>query len=208
MDRCVRRRHGLTPAQANQGRYDQLNHAVDALGAHRNVSVYLDGTHSAWLGVGDIADRLVKGGVQRAQGFFLNVSNYRYAPNSAQYGTWISDCIAYAAAVHTGDFASCPNRYWNGGPDGTAIAALLGAWNGVALTTYGVWTDSAGAADLNTSGINARFASMLGNTVPITRFVVDTSLVSDTLTHPSTVDRRVGAAASPPTPRVDLFASC
>jgi endoglucanase len=48
---------GLTPAQANQGRYDQLNHAVDALEAHRNVSVYLDGTHSAWLGVGDIADR-------------------------------------------------------------------------------------------------------------------------------------------------------
>jgi endoglucanase len=59
---------GLTPAQANQGRYDQLNHAVGALEAHRNVSAYLDATHSAWLGVGDIAERLVKGGVQRAQG--------------------------------------------------------------------------------------------------------------------------------------------
>jgi endoglucanase len=166
---------GLTPQQANQARYDQLNHAVDALEAHPNVSVYLDGTHSAWLGVGDIADRLVRAGVQRSQGFFLNVSNYQFAPNSVQYGTWISDCITYATAVHSGDFAGCPNQYWNGGPDGTAIAQLLGAWTGVALRPYGVWSDSAGVADLNTSGINARFAGMLGNTAPTTRFVVDTS---------------------------------
>lgn len=166
---------GLTPAQANQARYDQLNHAVDALEAHRGVSVYLDGTHSAWLGVGDIANRLVKAGVQRAQGFFENVSNYQFTANSTQYGTWISECIAYATAVNSGDFASCPNQYWNGGPDGTAIAALLGPWTGVALSNYGEWSDSAGAADLNTSGINARFASMLGSTVPTTHFVVDTS---------------------------------
>ena len=38
-----------------------LNHAVDALAALPNVTTYLDGTHSAWLGAGDIAHRLVAG---------------------------------------------------------------------------------------------------------------------------------------------------
>ena len=46
-------------------------------GANPGTRVYLDGTHSAWLGVGDVADRLHRAGVERADGFFLNVSNYR-----------------------------------------------------------------------------------------------------------------------------------
>jgi endoglucanase len=155
---------GLTPATANQARYDQIGGAVARLEQQPNVSVYLDGTHSAWLGVGDIAQRLVKAGVANAQGFFLNVSNYQFTQNGVQYGTWISECIA------SGSFAGCPNQYWNGGPDGTMIASLLGAWTGVALSNYGVWSDTASDPALNTSGINARFS-----TPGTTHFVIDTS---------------------------------
>ena len=46
--------------------------------------------------MGDAADRLVKAGVERAVGFFLNVSNYRFTEQVAKYGTWISKCIAFA----------------------------------------------------------------------------------------------------------------
>ena len=155
---------GLTPAAANRARYDQIGGAVTRLEQQPNVSVYLDGTHSAWLGVGDIAQRLVKAHIANAQGFFLNVSNYQFTQNSVQYGTWISDCIA------SGNFAGCPNQYWNGGPDGTMIASLLGAWTGVALSNYGVWSDTASDPALNTSGINARFS-----TPGTTHFVIDTS---------------------------------
>ena len=63
-------------ATAAADRFAMLNYAVDRLTALPRTSVYLDGTHSAWLGVGDIADRLVKAGVRKADGFFLNVSNY------------------------------------------------------------------------------------------------------------------------------------
>jgi endoglucanase len=155
---------GLTPQAANHARYEQISGAVVRLEKQPNVSVYLDGTHSAWLGVGDIAQRLAKAGVASAQGFFLNVSNYQFTQNSVQYGTWISDCIA------SGNYAGCPNQYWNGGPDGTAIARLLGAWNGVALSNYGVWSDTMSDPALNTSGINARFS-----TPGTTHFVIDTS---------------------------------
>jgi endoglucanase len=146
-------------------RFEMLNYAVDALKANPNVSVYLDGTHSGWLNVGDISDRLVKAGVERADGFYLNASNYQYTVNQEFYGTWISQCI------EDGNYAGCANQYWNGGPAGTKIADLLGPWTGVALDNYGEWSDDSNDPALNTSGINARYGTTEGET----RFVIDTS---------------------------------
>ncbi len=153
-------------------RYAELNYAVDALEALPQTVVYLDATNSAWLGVGDIAQRLVGAGVQRSQGFFLNVSNYQYSVNTTFYGTWISDCITYATAVNPGDYGSCGNQYWNGGP--------ATSWSGTGMSTYQVWKDetySGDPADLswNTTGIDSRYATQLGTTAATTHFVVDTS---------------------------------
>jgi endoglucanase len=163
------------PASAAADRFTMLNYAVDALKSKPNTLVYLDGTHSAWLGAGDAAHRLVQAGVERADGFFLNVSNYQFTTNLVQYGTWISSCIAYATQVTPGDFFNCPNQYWNGGPFPAKIAELLGEWTGVALSPYGEWSDDTDVPELNTSGINLRYANMLGTVEPATHFVIDTS---------------------------------
>jgi endoglucanase len=153
------------PATAADDRFFQLNEALDRLNEQPNVTVYLDGTHSAWLNVGDNASRLVRAGVARAAGFYLNASNYQFSPNLVQYGTWISKCIA------TGAYAGCANQYWNGGPLPAKIAVLLGEWTGVALSNYGVWSDDSDEPALNTSGINLRYAGVEGTT----HFVIDTS---------------------------------
>lgn len=162
-------------ATAAAERFEMLNYAVDVLGSLPNVRVYLDGTHSAWLGVGDIADRLVKAGVDDADGFFLNASNYQFTVNGVHYGNWISACLAYATSVVPGDFFNCPNQYWNGGPLPAKIAELQGEWTGVALDPYGEWSDESDVAALNTSGVNLRYSNMLGGTEPTTGFVIDTS---------------------------------
>jgi len=158
------------PGEADEGtaaadRFYMLNYAVDALKAKPNARVYLDGTHSGWLNVGDAAQRLSRAGVERADGFFLNVSNYQFTANLIQYGTWISKCLSFD------DYGGCANQYWNGGPDGTKIANLLGAWTGVALSNYGEWSDDSDDPALNTSGINWRY----GDAQPATQFVIDTS---------------------------------
>jgi len=163
---------GANPETAAADRFEMLNYAVDALKAHPNVNVYLDGTHSAWLNVGEAASRLVQAGVKRADGFFLNVSNYQFSTNLVQYGTWISDCIAYATTVNPGNFVGCPNQYWNGGP--------ATGWDGTAMDRYQEWRSepySGNPADLawNTVGINSRYDLILGSTEPTTHFVVDTS---------------------------------
>jgi endoglucanase len=163
---------GADPAS----RYAQLNYAVDRIAsAAQNALVYLDATHSGWLNVGEAANRLVKAGVARAQGFFLNVSNYQFSANLAQYGTWISNCIAYATNVSPGGFGDCPNQYWNGGPLPSTIAQINGEWTGAGLDSLGQWSDTTDTVSLNTSGINLRYANMLGSTQPTAHFVIDTS---------------------------------
>ena len=169
----------LMPTDCGQpdtyGRVGLINYAAHALLNDSNAAVYLDAGHSAWHSVGDIAARLVAGGVQDIEGFFQNVSNYQSTINSVQYGTWISNCIAYATTVAPGDFGGCPNQYWNGGPLPAKIAQLLGEWTGAALSPYGEWSDTTDTPNLNTSGINLRYANMLGDTQPTTHFVIDTS---------------------------------
>ena len=108
------------PAEANSAsaadeRFAMLNHAVDALKAHPNVSVYLDATHSLWLGSGDAAHRLVQAGIERADGFFLNVSNYQPTERLAKYGAWVSKCIWFAndpGSWGNGHFDWCASQYY------------------------------------------------------------------------------------------------
>jgi endoglucanase len=80
--------------------------------------VYLDGTHSAWLAVPDISTRLARAGVQQAQGFFVNVSNYRLTEQVAKYGSWISKCIAFAndpddGGWRLGHYDYCASQYYS-----------------------------------------------------------------------------------------------
>jgi endoglucanase len=102
-----------------------------------------------------------------------------------------ADALAAAAtftgtSVPAGAFASpanpptsppggCATQYWNGGAPGTAIAKLVGAYNGVALSPFGAWSETTTTPDLNTSGIDASYASALAGTVPTTHFIIDTS---------------------------------
>lgn len=156
-----------SPATAAADRFTMLNYAVDRLTALPNTSVYLDGTHSGWLNVADISDRLLKAGVLKADGFFLNASNYQHTENLVHYGTWISSCIAYVTSVNPADFGSCGNQYWSGGP--------ANGWNGVTLDPNGVWSDTAAEPTLNTAGVNSRYALILGAVEPSTHFIIDTS---------------------------------
>jgi len=119
------------PATAADDRFAMLNYAVDALKAHPNVSVYLDGTHSAWLGSGDAAHRLVQAGVARADGFYLNVSNYRFTEHLVKYGTWISKCIWFASNPGSwgyGHYDWCASQYYPANPNDFSTWGLTDQW--------------------------------------------------------------------------------
>jgi endoglucanase len=162
-------------------RLADINYAVNALEADPNVSVFLDGGHSAWQNVGTMADTLIGAGVGNAQGFYLDVSNYQFTQNNVFYGTWVSDCIAYATVVEDATTpaevasatGSCPNQYWNGGPANGYVAPST--FEGGALSPYGIWSNTANNGDFNTDGETSWYASLLGTVAPTTHFVIDTS---------------------------------
>jgi endoglucanase len=135
-------------------RIAELQYAVGALEQDPGVSVYLDGTHSAWQSVGTMTQRLLEANVQDAQGFFLNVSNYQPTNELTDYGTWISDCIAMVTDSANPFFnnpSACASQYY------PATQSDFSTWG---LTT-------------------AWYAQNMGNAVAATHFVIDTSRNGD-----------------------------
>jgi endoglucanase len=160
-------------------RYAEIQHAVTALEADHGVSVYLDGTHSAWLAVGDMTHRLLTAGVQQAQGFYVNVSNYQPTPNLVDYGTWISDCIAIVTDPANPLFnnpSACGSQYY------PATESDFSTWD---LTTQ--W-----------------YAAHMGTAVAATHFVIDTSRNGD---GPNSMARYANAPYNQPASVIGTLAS-
>ena len=147
------------PGASPEERYAQINYAVDSIESHApQAAVYLDSSHSSWLGVGEAAYRLTKAGVARAQGFFLNVSNYRLTSDSIQFGTWVSMALAAPSGAPAWAFDSSGNFHFDWLP--SQYDPAMG---------YAVNYDPDYAATV-TAGIQ----SLMGNAVATTHFVIDT----------------------------------
>lgn len=121
------------PTTAAADRFTQLNGAVDRLSALPNVSLYLDGTHSGWLGAGDAADRLHEAGVAKADGFFLNVSNYQVTERQVKYASWVSQCLWYGTndaegGWRLGHFEYCGSQYHPADPNDFSTWGLTDQW--------------------------------------------------------------------------------
>jgi endoglucanase len=85
------------PGATAEEAYAQIRYAAASMAKLApHALVYLDGTHAAWLPVGEAAYRLYRSGVLGAQGFAVNVSNFQLVPRSIRYATWISKCLRYA----------------------------------------------------------------------------------------------------------------
>ncbi len=68
-------------------RNQALSNAVRTLkSANPNAKVYLDGGHSTWNSASEQANRMRNAGMQYADGFYTNVSNFNSTANEANYG--------------------------------------------------------------------------------------------------------------------------
>jgi len=148
-------------------RYAQINYAVDSIHAKApSAAVYLDATHSGWLGANEAAYRLARAGVARSEGFFLNISNYQVDADNRKFGTWVSSCLSMIAGYAAGGQDwwmpswGCPNQY---------VETPPGSGN---------WIPD--FSPTNVDAVDAAYAAALapgwiGPFVPSTHFVIDTS---------------------------------
>jgi endoglucanase len=69
-----------------------LRHSVKRL-ANAGQYVYLDAGHARWRSTGEMAQRLLRAGIQHAQGFSVNVANRQTTRRSYQWGRELSDLL-------------------------------------------------------------------------------------------------------------------
>ena len=108
-------------------RFREIRHAIAVFSRLPRTGVYVDAGHSAWHELNDydagygepriqpgIVSRLMRGGVAGADGFVLNVSNYRTDAELIEYGTRVSKCLwlrtrTGAASCSEDDLAAVPD---------------------------------------------------------------------------------------------------
>jgi len=105
LDKCLDQRH-----QAE--RVALVRYAVETLMALPGAAVYIDAGHPAWQPAAVMAPRLRAAGIDIADGFALNVSNYRATPEVMKYGRELS------ALVGGKHFIVDTSRNGNGPPEG------------------------------------------------------------------------------------------
>jgi endoglucanase len=74
-------------------RLELLRFAVHSFRALGNTAIYIDAGHSGWLKPADDAKRLKEAGIDEADGFALNVSNYKSTSTEITYGKEISKLV-------------------------------------------------------------------------------------------------------------------
>ena len=84
---------GCLSAALQQERVELLSYAVRTLKARPGVTVYLDAGHPAWQSAAEMARRLALAGIENADGFSLNVSNFVSTEANTSYGADLSSRV-------------------------------------------------------------------------------------------------------------------
>ncbi|MFI2613381.1 glycoside hydrolase family 6 protein [Streptomyces sp. NPDC018584] len=79
-----------TPEQFHEERYDLLKGAITKLKSLKNTKVYLDAGNAGWQNPDSLWEPLKRSGVEQADGFSVNVSNFQTTEASTEFGKKLS----------------------------------------------------------------------------------------------------------------------
>jgi endoglucanase len=139
---------GCLSVADQQTRYALLADAVRVLAANPTTYVYLDAGHDAWQPVSTMAQRLQQAGVADAQGFALNVSNFRAQSGLVSYGQAIASALGVAHFVidtSRNGLGPAPDGSWCN-PPGRALGARPGSPSDFRLD-WDLWVKRPGESD-------------------------------------------------------------
>jgi endoglucanase len=138
----------LSPADRDT-RLSLLRDAVSVLAARPGVTVYIDAGNARWHSAADTADRLRRAGVENAQGFALNVSNFISTAESVTYGRAVAGAIGgkhFVVDTSRNGLGPAPDGSWCN-PPGRALGARPTAATGEPLQDADLWVKHPGESD-------------------------------------------------------------
>ena len=128
-------------------RFQMLRDAVQVLERNPGTHTYLDAGHSAWVGAAEMAGRLRAAGVDGADGFALNVSNFGTTASNVAYGRQLAAMLGGARfVVDTSRNGNGPGGDWCN-PDGRAVGERPTATTGLAGVDAFLWVKTPGESD-------------------------------------------------------------
>lgn len=135
-----------------QTRLSLLQNAVTTLKRNSNTVVYLDAGHSGWTAPSSMAANLRQAGVNNADGFSVNVSNYDPTDASKGYGEQISQLLGGAHyVIDTSRNGQGSNGQWCN-PQGRAIGHTPTSNTGISHVDAFLWLKTPGESDGNCNG--------------------------------------------------------
>ena len=132
-----------------QNRIDLLKFAVSALKSMGQIVVYIDAGHSRWKSASDIAARLVRADVSKADGFSLNVSNFLTTESNTTYGVSVSSLIGgkhFVIDTSRNGLGPTADYQWCN-PAGRAIGARPTTMTANSLVDAYLWIKTPGESD-------------------------------------------------------------
>ena len=127
--------------------------AVNVLKADELVAVYIDAGHSHWMSAATAAERLNGAGIDVADGFSLNVSNFYPSPGEIAYGNAVSQMVGgrhFVVDTSRNGAGVDPSTWCN--PPGMALGAWPSAGTHEPKVDAFVWVKRPGESDGQCSG--------------------------------------------------------
>jgi len=138
-----------TAKEKHAERYKLISDALHILKARPNIHVYLDAGNARWLPPETIAQHLNAAGIDYADGFSINVSNYVATDETLEFGKKVSALTGGAHFVidtaRNGNGAAPGNEWCN--PDGRALGIPPTTTTGEPLCDAFLWLKRPGESD-------------------------------------------------------------
>lgn len=144
---------GCTPEEFHEERYDLLRGAIERLKSLKNTKVYLDAGNAGWGHPDQIFEPLKWAGIDKADGFAVNVSNFYTTEASVAYGKQLSEKVGNKPFVV--DTSRNGNGPYEGGaaderwcnPPGRALGETPTTKTGEPLVDAYLWVKRPGESD-------------------------------------------------------------
>ncbi len=129
-----------------------IKQAVEILKVGAGTSVYLDAGHSNWVSADEMATRLTQAGIEQADGFSLNVSNFYTTEENVAYGNTVSALVGGKHfVIDTGRNGNGSNGEWCN-PSGRHIGVNPTTESGYDLVDALLWIKPPGQSDGECNG--------------------------------------------------------
>lgn len=144
---------GCTPDEFHEERYDLLKGAIGKLKSLKNTKVYVDAGNAGWGHPDQIFEPLKWAGIDQADGFSVNVSNFYTTKDSIAYGKQLSGKVGNKPFVidtsrnGNGPYTEGdPNERWCN-PPGRALGETPTVKTSDPLVDAYVWVKRPGESD-------------------------------------------------------------